>query len=313
MTTKSGSKELIWIVSGVMGLLIVFLIILYFRDDRDPIAQIAFKEKRVALVNAMRLSLAAASEAQNSAVMSTGEQDAKTFADEARLATAALEGGRIELERLLKEHPRPPEIVLMERVAQTLHEFHQIDEQLLDLASQNSNRKALSLAFGPAMKLLNEMDESLSRIIADDTELPSDIRPRVVQLVGEVRVGLLRMQVLLLPHIAEASDKKMHEFELQLSAIDKKVRDHFAALSALLPEREKSILATTTSRYAEFETLKSEIIKLSRENTDLRAVGIALKEKRKAMLACQDALVALEHAIRAEPIAPTIPSGRSPQ
>ena len=120
------------------------------------------------------------------------------------------------------------------------------------------------------------------------------------------------MQVLLMPHIAEASDEKMDEFELQLSAIDQKVRDNFAALSPLLPESEKSNIDITTSRYAEFENLKSQIIKLSRQNTDLRAVGIALKEKRKAMLACQDALVALEHAIRAEPIAPTIPSGRSP-
>ena len=65
------------------------------------------------------------------------------------------------------------------------------------------------------------------------------------------------------------------------------------------------------SRYMEFENLKSQIVELSRKNTDLRAVGIALKEKRKAMLACQDALVALEQAIRAEPITSTIPSGRS--
>src|ERR1700722_5305904 len=98
MSTKSGSRELIWIVTGAMGLLIVFLTVFYLRGDRDPVAQIAYKEKRVALVNAMRLSLAAASEAQNSAVMSTGEQDSKTFAEEARSATAALERGRIELE-----------------------------------------------------------------------------------------------------------------------------------------------------------------------------------------------------------------------
>jgi hypothetical protein len=39
-------------------------------------------------------------------------------------------------------------------------------------------------------------------------------------------------------------------------------------------------------------------------------VAIALKEKSKAMLACQDALVALQHLIQAEPIATTIPGGR---
>jgi uncharacterized protein YqiB (DUF1249 family) len=120
------------------------------------------------------------------------------------------------------------------------------------------------------------------------------------------------MQILLLPHIAEASDQKMDEFEVQLATLDRKVRENLAALSALLVESDKSNIETTISRYAEFEELKSRIIELSRQNTDLRAVAIALKEKRQAMLACQDALVALEHAIRTKPITSTIPSGRSP-
>jgi hypothetical protein len=169
-------------------LLVVFFAVLYSRGERDPVAQIAFKEKRVALVNAMRLSLAAASEAQNSAVMSTGEQDSKTFAEEARLATATLERGRVELEQLLKERPGPHETELMDRVTQSLREFHQIDEQLLELAIQSSNRKAFDLAFGPATKLLQEMDEPLSRIVADDTDLPPGNRVRVVQSASEVRI-----------------------------------------------------------------------------------------------------------------------------
>ena len=319
MSTKSESKELIWFVTGAIGLLIAFFTVLYLRGERDPVAQIAFKEKRIAAVNAMRLSLAAASEAQNSAVMSTGEQDSKTFAEEARLATEALELGQVELEQLLKEHAGtkeahvgPREAELMKRVAESLREFHQVDDQLMDLATQNSNRKAFSLAFGPAMKLLKEVDEPLSRIVADSSNFPADTRVRVLQLAGEVRVGILRIQVLLLPHIAEANDQKMDELELQLSAEDKKVREHFAELGSLLSASDKSNIERTATLYAEFETLKSEIIKLSRQNTDLRSVGIALKEKRKAMLACQDALGALEHAIRAESITSTIPSGRMP-
>ncbi len=312
MSTKGGSRELIWIVTGTLGLLALFFTVPYLRGDRDPAAQIALKEKRVALVNAMRVSLAAASEAQNSAVMSAGEQDSKKFAEEARLATAALDGEQTELEKLLKDHPGPHEAVLMDRVSQSLQVFRQIDEQLLDLAVQNSNRKAFSLAFGPAMKLLTEMDEPLSRIVANDSGLPSDKRVQVVQLASEVRVGILRMQVLMLPHIAEASDQKMDEFERQLSAVDQKIRENLSELRGLLPESDQSNIEKTTSHYTEFELLKSQIITLSRRNTDLRAVGIALTEKRKAMLACQDALVALERAIRAEPITSSIPSGRLP-
>jgi hypothetical protein len=312
MSTKGSSKELIWIVTIAIGSLITFFTVLFVRGDRNPVAQIALKEKRLALVHAMRQSLATASEAQNSAVMATGDQDSKTFAEEARSATATLESGRVELEELLKTHTSSQVTQQMTRVAQSLREFQQVDDQLLDLAVQNSNRKAFSLAFGPAMKLLKEMDQPLSRIVADEVELPSNDRLRAVRLAGEVRVGILRMQVLLLPHIAEASDQKMDEFEQELAAIDGKCQKDLAELKTLLPKSDQSTLETTTSRYAEFETLKSEIIKLSRQNTDLRAVAIALKEKRKAMLMCQDALLALEHAIRAEQITSTIPAGRSP-
>ena len=150
MSTRSDSKELIWFVTGAIGLLIAFFTVLYLRGERDPVAQIAFKEKRIAAVNAMRLSLAAASEAQNSAVMSTGEQDSKTFAEEARLATEALEQGQVELEHLLKIHAGtkeaqvgPREVELMKRVAESLKEFHQIDEQLMDRV-HNSNSVGVS-------------------------------------------------------------------------------------------------------------------------------------------------------------------------
>jgi hypothetical protein len=163
------------------------------------------------------------------------------------------------------------------------------------------------------MRLLKQMDEPLSQIVADVTRLSANDTVRIVQLVSDVRVGILQMQVLLLPHIAEASDQKMDEFEQQLSAIDQKIHEDFTALTALLQRSDQQKLEATRSRYAEFEKLRSRIIELSRQNTDLRAVAIALTAKRKAMLACQDALVALEHAIRAEPIVSTIPSGRSPQ
>lgn len=311
MSVKGGSRELIWIAAGALSLLLLFFTILYFRAEPNPTAQIAFKEQRVAVVNAMRLALAAASEAQNSAVMSTGAQDAQAFADQARVATAALERGRIELDKLVKERAGPHEVELLDRVGQTLREFQQVDKQLLDLAVQNSNLEAYKLAFGPAMKSLNEMDNALARIVDDVVKSASDTNLQALKLASDARVGALRMQVLLSPHIAEESDQKMDEFEAQLAVQDRMVREAFASLATLLPPNDQTNLSIAMSRYSDFEKLRAEIIKLSRANTDVRAFAIALNEKRKAMLACQDALVALEKAINAEPVTTTIPSGRS--
>ena len=312
MSVKSGTREVIWVGAGVLGLLALFFTVLVFRAERDPVAQIAFKDQRIALVNAMRLALAANSEAQNSAVMATGGQDLKSFADQARAATAALAREQSELEKLLQQSGDVHEVELMVRVTQTLSDFQRIDKQLLELATQNSNRKAYRLAFGPAMKLLQEMDDTLSRVAIKDAELSPENKLQVLKLASDARIGALRMQVLLLPHIAEESDSKMDQFEQQLAGEDQKLRENFASLSALVPESEKPTIAVAISKFGEFDTLKAQIIKLSRANTDLKAVALALNEKRKAMLACQDALVALERAIQAEPVTTTIPSGRSP-
>lgn len=312
MSVKSGTREVIWIGAGVLGLLALFSTVLLFRAERDPIAQIAFKDQRIALVNAMRLALAANSEAQNSAVMATGDQDLQSFADQARAATAALAREQSELEKLLQQRGDAHEVELMVRVTQTLSDFQRIDKELLELATQNSNRKAYRLTFGPAMKQLQEMDDALSRVAMKDAELSPENKLQVLKLASDARISALRMQVLLLPHIAEESDSKMDQLEQQLAAEDQKLRENFASLSALVPESEKPTIAVAISKFGEFVTLKAQIIKLSRANTDLKAVALALNEKRKAMLACQDALVALERAIQAEPVTTTIPSGRSP-
>lgn len=75
--------------------------------------------------------------------------------------------------------------------------------------------------------------------------------------------------------------------------------------------QDSSGMSKMESLYAEFKNIKSEIIRLSRENSNIRSVAIALNEKPKAMLDCQDAFAALENAIRAEPIKTAIPKGRS--
>lgn len=311
MTAKSSSRGLTWMGAGAVGVVFAFFAVLYLKGDRDPAAQVASKAKRVEAVHRLRIYLAAASEAQNNALMSSLEQDSQLFANQARVATASLDREKIELQKLLTERGDTQHLELMDRVAGSLSEFQQIDKQLLDLAVQSSNRKAFSLAFGPAMKILVEIDAPLSRIIENHASSPTSDNMRVLQLTADVRIGVLRMQVLLFPHIAEASDKKMDELETQLSKEGDHVNESLTAIRKLIPESERSLLELATTRYAEFEKLKLQIIKLSRANTDVRAVAIALKEKRMAMLACEDALATLERAIQAEPISSLIPAGRS--
>ncbi len=308
MSTK-GNRELIGL-GMIMGGVLVALVVAYVRNVHDSVKQNASISERIELVQALRLALAATSEAQNSAVMATREHDSKSFVEEARMENAAFDRGKTKLAELVKQRADKYEVGLMEQVDETFREFQRIDNQLLDLAIQNSNRKAYDLAFGPARKALQEIDEELSNLIAAQGNSVSEKDFQVLNLANDARIRGLRIQLLLLPHIAEPSDKKMDELEAQIAEEDQGIRKNLELIAKLLSRGDSTGIATITSRYHEFEETRTRIINLSRENTDIRSVAIALNEKRKAMLACEDALAALENAIRSERIATTLPSGR---
>src|SRR5271167_2381011 len=101
MTVKPSIKDVLWMVFGAVILLVVMLVALHFQRGQSPAELVAFKAKRVDLVEQMRLDLASASEAEKSAVMAITDEDSQKYADQARGATADVERGRNELGQLL--------------------------------------------------------------------------------------------------------------------------------------------------------------------------------------------------------------------
>jgi len=303
MKTRAGLNDFIWMVAGAVITLAIMLAVLYLHEEQNPAAQLAFKAKRVELVEQMRLALSWASEAEKSAVMATTDQDSQSFADQSRAQVAAVERGRKELEELLQTGGTKTEQDLLAQFSQAFAEFQRIDKDLLDMAVQNTNLKAYGLAFGPAAEVLNEMDAALSRVVAQNVSSTSPDARQVMQLADDARIRTLRIQTLLAPHIAEESDRKMDELEALMAKEDLEVRKDLEGLASLLKPGGSPDIETAASRYAKFNEIKAQIIKLSRENTNVRSLAISLNQKRKVMLMCQDALAALEQAIQQEPIA----------
>jgi len=287
---------------GAAALFAVSLLVLHFRDLQTPAAQQAFKTKRLELVERMRLSVALAAEAEKSAVMAITDEDSQTYADHARTATGAVEQGRRELEQLLQSGGTKNENASLTRFSGAFAEFQRIDKDLLDLAVKNTNLKAYSLAFGPAAEAIREMDTALARVVTTAGNSPSANDLKVMQLADGARIAALRLLTLVPPHIAEESDQKMDEMEAAMAKEDQAVRQNLAGLAVLPSLSGDSDLTAATVRYGRFTELKTQILRLSRENTNVRSLTISLTQKRKVMLVCQDALAALEKAIQEEPI-----------
>lgn len=295
MTMKPGMKDFLRMATGAVVLLGVMLVVLHFYNGQNPAQQLARKADRLERVGRIRLAMATASESEKSAVMAITDEDSQTFADQARAAAAQAERERRELQELLAADGTADERKLLNQFSQAFTDFQRIDADLLALAVKNTNVKASSLAFGPAAAAIKEMDAALARLPTDDVN--------ILRLADNARIAALRLQALLPPHIAEESDQKEDEMEAQMSKEDREVHRSLEALSALPSLAGNPDLKTAAANYAQFNVTRAQILKLSRENTNVRSLSISLTQKRKVMSLCQDALAALQQAIQAEPVA----------
>ena len=256
--------------TGAAILLAIVLAVFHFQKGESPVEQLAMRARRLELVNQIRLSLESAVEAEKSAVMAVTDEDSQKFADEARSETAKAEQARRELEKL----SRPGEL---DSFSKAFTEFQRVDAEVLDLAVKNTNLKAYALAYGPATAAVKELDAALAKSSPAATE---------------ARVGAWRLLASLPPHIAEESDAKMDAMEAEMTKEDQQVRRSLAELAD----------PVATASYETFSELRARIIKLSRENTNVRSLTLSLTQKRNVTAACQDALAALQQAIQNEPI-----------
>lgn len=302
MMMKPGLRDFLWMIVGAALLLAVVLTAMYFRGGQNSAEQPAFKAQRLELVGRMRLSLAAASEAEKSAVMAITDEDSQAFADQARAASALVERRRRELEVLLQEGGTAGEEDVFSQFSRCFAELQRIDDDLLNLAVRNTNLKAYSLAFGSAAEAVKEMDAALSRIVAASANATSPEAKQVMLLASAAQVGVMRMQALLPPHIAEEGVQRMDALEALMAKEDREVRKALAGLATVLKPGETSELEKAASSYARFGEIRAQILKLSRENTNVQSLAVSLNQKRRAMVVCQDALTALDQAIRDEPI-----------
>src|SRR5882724_10575553 len=146
MTRKTSREGIFWVGPRGAKLLLPLLAVLHVQRGQSPAEQLAFKARRVDLVERMRLALASASEAEKSAVLAVTDEDSQKFADQARAATTEVEQGGKELAELVQASGTSNEKDLLAQFSKVFVEFQRIDSDLLVLAVKNTNLKAYSLA-----------------------------------------------------------------------------------------------------------------------------------------------------------------------
>lgn len=303
MTDQRQSRIAPWSLAGVLAVMLLLALAWRLGAGASPAKALASKAGRVDLVGQMLVALAAAAEAEKSAVLAVSDEESQVFAGRSRAATAEVERGRVELGRRLEDGGTEAERALLAQFAVDFAALRAVDEEVLGLAVRNTNLKAHALAFGPAAEVLAGLDAALERTASQAAA------PRAAQaqrLADRTRLGALRIQALLAPHIWEERDDRMGALEATMAGEASEARRALDGLSALAGPAAVAPAAAGLARYLE---LQGQVLALSRENSNVRSLALSLGRKRAAQAVCQGTLAALQQAILDEPI-PGVAYGR---
>lgn len=296
MKLGQSTQALLLMLPTALLCLVLVLVGVHTRAADVRTREQAAQARRVELAEAMRVSLATASDAERSAVLAVTDEESQAFADRAREALGALERSRAELKQLLKEPALAQAEQELGRFDSSFEEFRKLDAQILELAVRNTNLKAYGLAFGPAAQEVSAIDAALSHLM----NAPRASKETALA-AARALAGVLRIQSLLAPHIAEESDPKMDALEAQMSKDDEAVKREFAALAGVAQLKGDPDLAAAQQGYQRHAEIRARILKLSRENTNVHSLQMTLDVNRlRVMSSCEDALAALKQAIAEE-------------
>jgi hypothetical protein len=254
--------------------------------------------KKIRLVSSMRNNLNASVEAEKSAVLADTDEASRSFADQASQFSSAVENARMELGALVDADKMTQEQNLFQEFSDCWEKFRQIDQELLQLAVQNTNLKAFELSFGSAQASIKQLEEFLDSLM--EADVSNDKSCRITKLSYQILTAALKIHALQSPHIAESRPEKMDEIETSIQMYNEQITRSLDALSFFMNPKDKALHEKVKSIYSEFWKTNTEIMQLSRQNSNVRSLALSLGQKRKTTVQCQEVLSVLEETIQSK-------------
>jgi hypothetical protein len=250
-----------------------------------------FEARRLA--SELHVSFTRAAEASNRAVMADTDEASIAAKDEAAAARQAADHDLATLQPILTELDYADELRALAAFKTRYEEYRRLDDEILPLAIENSNLKAQRLSFGDAQEAAKAFRAALDSAV----RLAPPAQANTAALLADrAAIGVLEIQVMQAPHIAESEDAAMTRMEKAMNDSTTSAKAALDRLKAMLP-RAATELAAADAALARFVAVNTDIIALSRKNTNVRSLALSLGRKRVVTAECEDQLRALGEAL----------------
>jgi hypothetical protein len=266
----------------------LLVVVLLSACDREP--SLLRQARKTEAVGELGRAFLRSVEAEKSAVLATSDEASERFAGESRQAAAEVERLTHVLEALVAQEGRGAEAERLRAFSSAWRAVAAIDAQLLPLAVANTNLKAAHLSTHAGAAALERLTDVLQALEASARD------PARLRALSRAAVAALTIQTLHAPHIAAAADAEMTALEGRIVALEMVVDGTLA----VEPSADGARAA-----WAEYRAATAEVLRLSRENTNVRSFALSVHEKRDASLACEAALQALVTEVQAPGPQPT--------
>jgi hypothetical protein len=250
--------------------------------------------RKVRLITSIREALLESVEAEKSAVLATTDEESESLAREAQQSEATISQLRGELRALVVADGRHVEIEKLDAFDAAWADLERVDQRLLALAVANTNLKAARLS---ASTGATDLDHFVDMLRAMEG---SAAAPETMRLLSGAAIAALRIQSLALVHIPSADDAEMTRLEARMHALAEEVDRDLAAVrqgGQVSPDQ----LAAATQVWDDYQRVLKDVLRLSRENTNVISFDVSVHEKRQVTRQCLAALSALLEAVNIGP------------
>ena len=214
-------------------------------------------------------------------------------ADDARRARQVVDRDLERLQPLLMSLGYSEDARNLEAFNGAYAEYRRLDDEILSLAVENTNLKAQRLSFGPAREAADAVHAAVGAAVRSAAARD---RCRVDAIGNTARIAVLEILALQAPHIAESEDATMTQIEEQMATAEGAARTALTNLARALPS-ESSAVAKATAALDRFVSVNSDILELSRRNSNVRSLALALGRERTLTAQCEDQLAGFEQAL----------------
>ena len=184
----------------------------------------------------------------------------------------------------------------MKEFSSSWAQFLTLEHEILELATQNTNIKAEKLSSGRCARDVKELQENLTRVIRqrlDDNRSDSAVRFAYEALTASLNILALHQ-----PHICSAEDEEMDRIEREINTYDKAAKSALSALELIPDLTDPASVKAAKEAYSRFMAQTSEVLKLSRMNTNIKSSELSWGKQRMIAVQCENLLAFLQESVR---------------